>query len=1059
LQAAVVAVASTGRFAEAAVLARDGGQTIREDERPQLIDLEISLWLRAGNTGQALSLAAAVCRESEGQESDTRCLAAANRLEGADRLDLALEVLGIRASERLAGNGLRAELVGRRLRAGDLDGAVKMTNAALTLSPTEGKLLSRLGQAFRDFGAGPTWANLLKKAVPVAGRRESEVASEMVFAAMSTGDEIGASEAMEFFLKTRRGVVGAAYMEWVRSGRRDLAQQLLARVSDESLAGIDASDLAEVAEDLARIGRDDLMDNLLDRYLRGNEGIAAANENIGRVFASLGRFDRAVESLSKVPANSLTSGGRSALMSALWRMGKRKEALSAALAGLDGGRGNGKAADEHPWPRVGLAFFLSEGALGESIAFLDRAISGPDVPLQLIRARLRLRTDASDELVKARKEFLETLPLMDKANDDAFHYVRDEVRAGRGDDLVGDLGAIRGKRAAEARMLAACLIGRKDLVEEARSGLIGGGPPGHESLLAAARAAFECGRWEDAGSLAERVLKAAPRDIDISDALQMTLVSGRMLKRNPVKAVEVFLASRTEDPSAVLAAQGIARWQSGDYAGQARALLERSRWFPLDPAAAMDAVEAALNAGDEAAANKGEVLVLAAADDRPLARRRLADLYTRRLRDDLAARILESALSIAPADEPIAGRRLVALLRSGDASAKNGARDYVARHAARRKVAAAVVSAAAVELATEVVQDWIPTLLDGGRDAECSNALWQAARMAFRLGLTKDAETWARASAALATDGSGLLVRVTQEVLVDPELPFSIVDLVRGALDPGPGKFKSPSELALECGEAVDAPAAAVCARKATDSFMPVSGLLAALGRAMVGGRFDAARVLAEAAANAYGTSTSARRAIAARLLGFLGDASISRNSSRQSMGAMALKWVETDAIPRDADGVALRGHLTEMALGLPAGIATYQREINLSPSDGSLRNNLAYLLSMAGGDLELAQGEARNAEILAPRGAPYYLETEAWARFLYKGAKTALPLQEKARSAWTVEQGGGVSEGFYHLGRMLEAGGRPSNAREAYRKAAILEPSDWSGIRALRRFREMAPQ
>ena len=144
------------------------------------------------------------------------------------------------------------------------------------------------------------------------------------------------------------------------------------------------------------------------------------------------------------------------------------------------------------------------------------------------------------------------------------------------------------------------------------------------------------------------------------------------------------------------------------------------------------------------------------------------------------------------------------------------------------------------------------------------------------------------------------------------------------------------------------------------------------------------------------------------------------------------------------------------MALGLRVGIQTYEREIALAPADASLRNNLAYLLSMAGGDLERALREARTASTLSPRGAAYYLETEAWARFLREGANPAIPLQERARRTWRIDQGGGVAEGLYHLGRMLEAAGRPAAARQAYRRPPLLEPSDSSGVRSLRRWRTL---
>jgi len=232
------------------------------------------------------------------------------------------------------------------------------------------------------------------------------------------------------------------------------------------------------------------------------------------------------------------------------------------------------------------------------------------------------------------------------------------------------------------------------------------------------------------------------------------------------------------------------------------------------------------------------------------------------------------------------------------------------------------------------------------------------------------------------------------------------------------------------------------------------ASLVAACDRALASGRFEAAAPLAEAADRLAGGSAMMRRALGSRFLSYLGEAAGSPLAARRTLGAMALGWVRNDRVPRDSDGGALAAHLSEMAQGLRVGIETYEREIALAPADASLRNNLAYLLSMAGGDLERALREARTASMLSPQGASYYLETEAWARFLHEGAASAIPLQERARRTWRLDQGGGVAEGLYHLGRMLEAAGRPAAAREAYRRASLLEPSDASGVRALRRWR-----
>jgi tetratricopeptide (TPR) repeat protein len=1058
LQAAALAVAATGRFTEAAGLVVEGRDSVREDERPLLAELEIGLWLRARRTESAMDRAREVCRDPAGEAGDTRCLAAANRLEGADLPALATGLVATRVASGGGEKALKADLAVRLLRAGDRAAAIDLARAITLAAPPDGMLLMRLGEAFRDFGLATTWADLLRH-VPRAESNGSDttIAAETARTLLSAGDLPGAAAAFDAFLATRRGGEAQAYLEWVRAGYRDRAEALLARANEDSIAEIDPRGLTEVAEDLARVGRESLLESLLERYRKGNEGIAAADETTGRVLATLGRFERAAVALSRVPARSLSDDGRAALMIALWRLGRRAESLSVALSGFDGEARKRPGSEDKPWSRAVLAFFLSEGAPAEAVSVLDRTLDGPEGSnnLRLLRARLRLQI-GGDSMESARREFLEVLPGLDGPSDEAFRYVRDEVRAGLGGRLADDLANIRGVRAAEARYLAACLAGRRDRMEDARKALAGEDPVGSRALLAASRAAFECGRWDEAEPLSLRALKMLPRDADTADATRLALVSGRMQAHHPEKAVEEAIAGRTEDPAAVQAALAGLRFETGDEGGRARALFERSRWFLLDPSAALDAVDAALRAGDGALRREAEARALASTDDRPQTRRRLADLYGRALRDDLAAEVLAPLVRDLPGDDSMAGRRVVSLLRAGDgAGAAKAAEEYVARHGNRREAAAAVVSTAATDLTLDVVQAWIPMVIEGPPSPDASEALWQAARMAGRMGRMDQAESWARTSAALALDGLGLRVRAAQSVLTDPGVPATLLSAVVSTLGERAGREPPQAEKAVACSEAASAESARECARTLAPATAS-TGLLAAGDRALAAGRYDVARALYEASGAAPGASTALRRAIAARIVSTLGESAEAPPSARRSLGALALGWVDADSIPRDSDGSALQGHLSEMARGLPAGIEVYEREIALAPSEGSLHNNLAYLLSLAGGDLERAQREARTAVLLSPRGAPYYVETEAWARFLHEGPTAAIPLQERARRSWSLDQGGGLAEGFYHLGRMLEAAGRPAAAREAYRRAAVLDPADWSGQRSLRQWRKL---
>ena len=873
--------------------------------------------------------------------------------------------------------------------------------------------------------------------------------------------DLAAAEAMEGFLARQPGGEGRAYLDWVRAGHRDRAEAVLAHAPDDALARMDTRTLDSLAEDLARYGREALLDDLLARYRKGNEGIASADETVGRIQVSLGRHEAAIESLSRLPVRGMSDEARAALLTALWRTGHREKAMSVALSGLDEGPRQPSATGPKSWSRVVLAFLLSEGASAEALQVLDRVLEKPEEAasdLRLLRARLRVRSGKAGDAEKARTEFLELLPRLDAASDEAFRYVRDEVREGRGTSLTDALATVRGSRAAEARFLAACLSGRREVMAEMRRTLADAEPAGPGILLAGARAALECGRFQDAGPLAMQALKAMPRDVDPSEASRIALVAGRMLDQRPEKAVEELLSSRSEDPVTIQEVLAEAREQSGDEAGRAKALLERARWLPADPSAAMAAVESALRAGDGALRKEAERLVLEATDDRPQWRLRLADLYTRSMRDDLAAEILSSRLPTRPGDSELAGRTVLAFLRAGNVpAATTAAEEFAARHGDRREAAAVIVTEASSEMAPELVRKWLDVAAAGPPDQATAYAVWHAARMAARIGDTAAAEAWARKAATLATDPIGLEVLAAQAVLADPELPASLAGWTgSGSPQEGPDERHPAPGHALACGESATAEEAARCAAGMADLPGTPALLVAACDRALAGGRFEAAKALAEAADRLAVGSAMMRRALGSRILSYLGEAAESPLAARRALGSMALGWIREDRVPRDADGGALTAHLSEMALGLRVGIQTYEREIALAPADASLRNNLAYLLSMAGGDLERALREARTASTLSPRGAAYYLETEAWARFLREGANPAIPLQERARRTWRIDQGGGVAEGLYHLGRMLEAAGRPAAAREAYRRASLLEPSDSSGVRSLRRWRTL---
>jgi tetratricopeptide (TPR) repeat protein len=139
------------------------------------------------------------------------------------------------------------------------------------------------------------------------------------------------------------------------------------------------------------------------------------------------------------------------------------------------------------------------------------------------------------------------------------------------------------------------------------------------------------------------------------------------------------------------------------------------------------------------------------------------------------------------------------------------------------------------------------------------------------------------------------------------------------------------------------------------------------------------------------------------------------------------------------------------------SALEDYDFELAIDPSNGNTRNGLAYLLSMVPGlDLNRSIIEARTAQILRPMERAYSMETEAWALFRAGRHAEALDTQMGARRLWTRELGTGLAESHYHLGRILEAMGRVEEARDAYRKAFLLDQGRWSSRKALERWRAL---
>lgn len=219
--------------------------------------------------------------------------------------------------------------------------------------------------------------------------------------------------------------------------------------------------------------------------------------------------------------------------------------------------------------------------------------------------------------------------------------------------------------------------------------------------------------------------------------------------------------------------------------------------------------------------------------------------------------------------------------------------------------------------------------------------------------------------------------------------------------------------------------------------------------------RFDAARILFDEAVACRSGRWVASYA-ASRVSSCLGSDPQADPAASRTLGAWALALLDAGGTRADFDLAPLRASLVELSDGTDGALKGYEACIAAAPADASLRNNLAYLLSIRGRNVRRALREVAIAESLSAKGLPFYVETEAWARFQDGDVRKAIERQEAARRMWNLDQGGGLGESFYHYGRMLEAAGRTREAMEAFRRGAVQDPMDWAGREAMVRWRTL---
>jgi tetratricopeptide (TPR) repeat protein len=844
-------------------------------------------------------------------------------------------------------------------------------------------------------------------------------------------------EILRGYAEKGKGRVGDCYRMLVASGYRNEAIGLLSAAKPIQIAAMPYVDLRDIYLDLVRSGNRQEAKNLLEMFKEGNEGISAVNETLAQVFAEALDYRSALKFFDMVEEGRVSLEGRSAWVRALWAKGERKRAVEVAKGALGVLGSNHTCEGQQDMPLIDLVrFFMDEGAWAEALevwnAFRQGHRLSHELGVELASALAHARRPE-----EARSVLRDVAFDVEKLDEDLLSYVVAEAQAGTLASLAGFLDTLpETKPIMGAKVLGLCLQGD----EKRLQALLDRGARINDpvALFYLGEALFWCGRWDRAYGFATMALQTRDERVLEPEVVELAVRSGLAGGVKHAKDEVLALITRiVEDRALFLRLASAVERASGNYENYARRMREASKVERVARDAGLRAVEASLLSGDESLASDAmdDLFSMGASVGEVVDA--LSGMARRFIRQGVFAKKTDILKSVYPGDPRLLFLDFEMKVEQGlEEEATRSAQEFVEVCEDKDACYARVASVAADNLGLAVVKWALSKISSKKQNMDVAVALMKGAFAFWKVGEREKARELFRTGAMIATDKAEYFASAASSVLSDANLDEVLLEEAK--------EMDLPLPKAVRCfaGKVLDV---SMCVEGFKDYF-PTSILLQGAQRAIVLRRHGIALELLKKA-----LTLDKSLWIRLRMSAELATTIWPQEGDAKELAMFGIETIEaTQAIHRFGSLVA---YIADVALGKGAGLKYFEKWIKAMPADAETRNNIAYYLSVGGIDLSRSLKEVRLSEVLGSKGHGFYFETEAWALFLQGKIQEARRLQLKARALWSMDQGGGLAESFYHLGQILEACKDLQGAKEAFRRAVVLEPSEGAARRALERF------